>query len=295
VSFSSSLSDRGFYAVDHRLDDEGIFPGAGFLEMACISGNIVNEQRVTRITDVVWMHPLSFRAGAQALQTVLRYAGDHVEYVITSIDDENETVVHSEGRLAFRNGTAGPLRVEEPMSLEALKAQCAQPEDGPACYDRFREYGLQYGPSFQTIQELYVNGSFALSKLAVADHLKGDFGQFILHPSMIDGALQTVAGLAGTFAPQTLCLPFALDEIDILKPLPQTCYAYAEWADGRPLHAGGVMKFNIRLLSERGDTLIRINNLYVRPLARPVTHSPSLAAAGAGAKGQLLRLSGERG
>jgi len=276
VSFSSSLSDTAFYAVDHKVHEQSIFPGAGFLEMACISANTASEQRVRKIKDIVWIHPLSFRTGAQALQTVLRQTGDSVEYVIASFDDENETIVHSEGRLAFGNGSADPADAEDRIPLQALKAQCAGPEDGAACYDKFREYGLHYGPSFQTIEELYVNGSFALSKLKIAEHLKGDFGQYILHPSLIDGALQTAAGLVGSLAPRTPYLPFALDEIDIIRPLPQTCYAYVECSDAHTQNRAGVSKFNIRLLSESGEVLIKFKNLYLRPLARPLLSNHSL-------------------
>ncbi|HEY0139907.1 MAG TPA: SDR family NAD(P)-dependent oxidoreductase [Thermoanaerobaculia bacterium] len=292
VSFNSSLADTAFYAVDHRVNEEAILPGAAFLEMACISGSIVGEQRIRKITDVVWMQPLSFRTGAQALRTVLRRTGYGAEYEISSFDAENEAVIHSEGRLAFRNGSAHPAEAEGRIPLETLKARCAAPEAGRACYDRFSQHGLQYGPAFQTIQELYVHGSFALSKLRIADDLKGDFGQYILHPSIIDGALQTVAGLAGSESGQTLYLPFAVDEIEIIRPVTQTCYAYAEFSDARPQKKAGVMKFNVRLVNESGDVLIAFRNLYVRPVARPLTGSPALAAVKEAATGRLLTTSG---
>jgi len=147
-----------------------------------------------------------------------------------------------------------------------------RPEDPAAYYETFRTYGLQYGPSFRTIRELYVNSSFALSRLEIAEHLKSEFGQFILHPSIIDGALQTIAGLLGGGGAATPYLPFALDELDLIGPVPQTCYAYAERA--------GVTKFNIRILNESGDVLIKIKNLYVRPLAKPQTRSHALAEPG---------------
>ncbi|HEX8617223.1 MAG TPA: polyketide synthase dehydratase domain-containing protein, partial [Thermoanaerobaculia bacterium] len=298
VSFSSALSDTAFYAVDHKVQDERIFPGAGFLEMACISANIASEQKVRKITDVVWMRPLSFRNGAQSVRIVLKGSGDNVEYVISSLDDDIEAVVHSEGRVAFGSGAG--TESDERIPIQALKAQCARPEDGAACYERFNEFGLQYGLSFQPIQELYVNGSFALARLKIAEHLKADFGQFILHPSIIDGALQAAAGLVGSLASPTPFLPFALDEIEIIRPLPQTCYAYVERAGGQMQNHSGVTKFDIRLLTESGEVLVKFRNLYVRPLARPVNsgHAASglaLVGAEASATGRLLRLSGEPG
>jgi polyketide synthase PksN len=294
VSFSSSLPDTAFYAVDHKVNDERIFPGAGFLEMACISGNIAGDQRVRKIKDIVWIKPLIFRTGPQTLRTSLKHIGDGVEYTIYSSDDENETIVHSEGRLGFSDDWTKPAEpradAEDRITIQALKAQCARHEQAGAFYRKFSEYGLQYGPSFQTIQEIHINGAFALSKLKIADHLRGDFGQFMLHPSMIDGALQTIAALVGGAELTAPYLPFALDEVEIVRPLPRTCYAYVEFADSLPGNHAGVRNFNIRILNESGDLLIAFKNLYVRPFGKPPSSNQPLVAAESAANGRPLSL-----
>ncbi|HEX6101022.1 MAG TPA: SDR family NAD(P)-dependent oxidoreductase [Thermoanaerobaculia bacterium] len=292
VRFSSSLPETAFCAADHKVGDEGILPGAAFLEMACFAANMASEQRVRKIKDVMWMQPLSFRNGAQTLRTVLRRTAEGAEYVTSSFNDDHEQVIHSEGRLVFGNNRIKVAASEDRMTPQMLKTQCSPPEPGSTYYDKFRSLGLNYGPSFQTIQEIHVNHVFALSKLKIADELKKEFGQFILHPSMIDGALQTIAGLVGGQSPRTAWLPFALDELEILGPVPQTCYAYAERADAAVQNPTGVSKFNIRLLNESGETLIKLKNLYVRPLAAPLAagHSPAPSRPAAG--GRLLSLSG---
>jgi acyl transferase domain-containing protein len=289
VSFSSSLSDTAFYAADHKVNEEKIFPGACFLEMACITGNIVAEQRVRKITDIVWVRPLSFRKGPQTLRTFLKQAGDNVEYVISSFDEENEAILHSEGRLTFSHAWTDTADVEDNISIEALKAQCAGHQNGADYYQKLTALGVQYGPAFQTIQEMYINSSFALAKLKIADQLKGDFGQFILHPSMIDGALQTAGGLLGGLELAVPHLPFALDELDVLHPVRQTCYAYVEFADSREQNRGGVTKFNIRLLNESGDVLVRFKNLFVRPLPAVQTNSHPQVLTGLAAKAATAR------
>src|SRR5260370_17423745 len=118
------------------------------------------------------MQLLSVRNGPQMLRTFLKPIGDGAEYVISSFGDENETILHSEGRLAFRNGCADPTDAEARIPIQALRAQCARPEDGAVYYDKFRKYGFNYGPSFQTIQEIYSTDFFALSNLKLPDHLK---------------------------------------------------------------------------------------------------------------------------
>ncbi len=293
VSFSSTLSPDAFYAVDHKVHDESIFPGAGFLEMACVSATIAGEQRVRKLTGIVWAAPLSFRTGAQTVRTTLRPNGNGIEFEISSLDDENEKRVHSEGKLILGNGPAQRADGEDRMVLEALKERSAKTGERVALYDMFRAYGLQYGPSFQTVQELYVNGSFALSRLTVPEHLQSDFGEFVLHPAIIDGALQTVAGLVGSRDATTVHLPFALDEIELIRPVPRTCHAYAERADAQTQSRGDVAKFHIRILNESGDVLVRMNNLYVRPFGLVLPEKRSIVAAARPHQPGLDDLTGE--
>jgi acyl transferase domain-containing protein len=279
VSFSSTLAADAFYAVDHRVHGESIFPGAGFLEMACVAATVAGEQRVRKLTGIVWAAPLSFGTGAQTVRTTLRPNRNGIEFEISSLDDENEKLVHSEGKLILGNGPEPSADDEDRMVLEALRERSAKTGERVALYDMFSAYGLQYGPSFQTVQELYVNGSFALSKLTVAEHLHGEFGEFVLHPSIVDGALQTVAGLVGSRDATSVHLPFAVDEIVLIRPLVRTCYAYAERADVQTQSRGGVAKFNIRILNESGDVLVRMDNLYVRPFGLALPEKRSNVAA----------------
>jgi polyketide synthase PksL len=248
-----------------------VLPGAAFLEMACICGNLAAERRVTQISDVVWIQPVSFRAGPRALQTHLKHIGDNVEYAVTSLDGHGERVVHCEGRLAFRK----PRHSEASIVLEELKQQLPDAVSAARYYEEFGKHGLQYGAAFRTLQAMQVGSTRALAKLVLPPHLKGDFDQFILHPSIIDGALQAVAGLAGNVEANVPYLPFALDEVEILRAIPRTCYAYVEAADAaKPLR--GIHKFNIQLLNERGELLLRLKHLHVRAQL-PALHTPSVA------------------
>src|SRR5690606_5883643 len=123
-------------------------------------------------------------------------------------------------------------------------------------------------PAFKTIQEFYVNGSFALSRLKLADHLKTGSDQFILHPCIIDGALQTVSGLVGRLESAVPHVPFAIDEIEIFRSLPHTCYAYAELVDPGVRPRADIKKFNIKIVNEGGEILVNIKNFYVRAFGK---------------------------
>jgi acyl transferase domain-containing protein/acyl carrier protein/NADP-dependent 3-hydroxy acid dehydrogenase YdfG len=268
VSFSSLLSDDAFYARDHQVNGDKIFPGSGFIEIAGVSGNIAGEQKVCKIKDIVWVHPLSFKNGSQWIQTFLKQNGNSTEYQIASLDDENEKIIHSEGRLFFQNTKSHSEVTDKNISIKALKEKCSRPQDSDHFYKLFRNAGFNYGAAFQTIQEFYITDDFALSKLKIANHLKSDFDQFILHPSLLDGALQTVAGLISGVESSTPYLPFAIDEIEIIRPLPHTCYAYVEYSDPEKQKQKDVKRFNIQLLNEDGVVLVQVKNFYARALAK---------------------------
>ncbi|MBC9915290.1 SDR family NAD(P)-dependent oxidoreductase [Chitinophaga varians] len=267
VSFSSWLSDNAFYAVDHQVNGEKIFPGSGFIEIASICGSLAGEKKVSSIRDIVWVSPLSFSKGPQFIQTFLKPGSSGTAFSITSFDGHNESVVHSEGKLFFRNGSSHAKKAER-IAIQQLKAQCPAPQDGAHYYRLFHQAGFQYGAAFKTIREFYVSDSFALSRLQLADPLKAEADRFMLHPCLVDGALQTVAGLVSNMESDVPYVPFAIDEIEIFRSLPSTCYAYVEHADTQGSVHADIKKFNIKIISEGGDVLASIKNFYVRAFAR---------------------------
>ena len=145
ISFASSLSESAFYAVDHRVHGQKVFPGAGFLELACIAGNLAGEGKVRQIKDVAWVQPVLFGEGSSILRTCLQPARNSVEYRISSFNDSGEFVLHSEGNLVFSNEMTDPADPEERISIDVLKGRCLRREDGAAYYRKFGQSGLQYG------------------------------------------------------------------------------------------------------------------------------------------------------
>jgi hypothetical protein len=129
----------------------------------------------------------------------------------------------------------------------------------------FQTIGINYGSGFQTIQTLYRNDSEALSCLQLPTALKDGFNDFILHPSLMDGAFQTVMGL-GHATSSTPSLPFALGEVELVKPLSGQSYVYVRRAEHSATVESAVTKFNILILDEAGQVQVRLKDFSVRAL-----------------------------
>ncbi|WP_116811138.1 SDR family NAD(P)-dependent oxidoreductase [Steroidobacter cummioxidans] len=264
VSFSSLLSAHEFYARDHRVNEEMIFPGAGYLEIARLAGCVAAAARVTAIKDVVWVQPLVFSSESQLLQTALQPGDGEAQYTITSFDQNHDKVVHAEGVVQFQDDAFEPQLSEAHLHIEALKKQCSKRMDGASYYDQVEKSGLSYGPSFRTVQELYVGDSFALSRLQLPDELATDLDEYVLHPSIVDGALQTVSGLIGRVETSVPYLPFAIEEVQILRSTAPSCYVHVEAAGCESQGGADVRKFNLQITNEQGLVLVKFSNFCVR-------------------------------
>ncbi|WP_198119457.1 SDR family NAD(P)-dependent oxidoreductase [Massilia rhizosphaerae] len=265
VAFTSMLSGDAFYARDHQVNGRRVFPGAGLIELACASGTLAAGRSVRRIQSIVFVQPLVFGTGQQPVQVSLRPADDDAEYIVTSYDADREKVVHAEGVLRFQDGTDEP-RADTFLPLADLIRASSRVVDGSEYYRRFAQAGIVYGPAFRTMRKLHIGASFALSTLSLADGQGEGVEDFILHPSLVDGALQTVAGMAGGGEASVPYLPFAIDEIEILHPLSRTCHVHVEEAEPRAAGRADVRKFNIRIANERGLVLVALNKFCVRAL-----------------------------
>jgi len=266
VSFTSHLSVNEFYAKDHQINGKTIFPGAGFLEMACISGAIAGVKKVRKIQDIVWIQPLLLQKEPEVIQISLKPNGDNADFWITSLNSQHEKVIHSEGIISFKEASKNVIDADKIFSINGLIAQCTETLDGELYYQQFENAGFNYGTSFQTIQKLYLNENYALAKIQLAGNLKDSFDEYILHPCMLDGALQTAGAMVRAGNSAEPYVPFAIGELEILNAIPTSCYVYVELADSNVKPNADVKKFNIKLLNERGHTLIRINNFCVRAL-----------------------------
>jgi acyl transferase domain-containing protein/acyl carrier protein len=268
--FTTRLTGAEFFSRDHIVAGQTLLPGVVYLEMARAAGEIAGEAAVGKIRKIAWVSPIMLSRGALDVAVSLYPRGNEVEYRIATGTGEQQ-VVHGSGALVFQApGTNIPAG--ETIDVEAVKTRCPAPMAGETCYGYFREAGLDYGPCFRAIRQLYANDSETLALLELPRECRDGASEFKLHPSLMDGALQSVMGLIGLEGKgvDDLSIPFALEELEILGNTGERCYAYARPADDNagPFAGGDVRKFNVYLLDESGQAQVRMRNFSVRALRR---------------------------
>jgi acyl transferase domain-containing protein/acyl carrier protein len=262
--FTSRFSGGEFVFRDHVINGQKLLPGVAYLEMARAAGELAAEVPVRFVKNVIWSAPVVASAQGAEVSVSLYPTDDkddEVEYEVWTADEEGERIVHSSGTLVFDENETDEQPTREILDLDAAKHRCQDVMSGEAVYEGFATIGFAYGSGLRAIRELRASDTEALSRLELPGELLAASGDYVLHPSLLDGALQTVAGMLSRRADSNGGkLPFAVGEVEIVGPLTSVCYAHATLTE----HSGSLTKFQILLVDEKGEVLVRLRDFALK-------------------------------
>jgi amino acid adenylation domain-containing protein/thioester reductase-like protein len=269
-SYKTMLEGTRFYLSDHVVGELKLLPGVAYLEMARVAGELAQpENKVTGFKRVVWLQPLVVSDKQQVSIKLIPNKDESVTYEISSREG---AVIHSQGELVY-----GQARRSEPLAIEQLKQQLGQVLEANSLYAQLKAQGFSHGPSFQSVQWLRTDGEQVLGYLVLPKGVKEavDRSQYVMHPSLLDGALQAVIGLqSASDKPNGQYLPFAIDEVELSGALPDSCYVWAR----KQADKGQVQRYDILVVDAQGEVLVTLKGFSARVLAQssPTVKSPLL-------------------
>lgn len=274
--FTKIFSGDESYLKDHVVGKDKILPGVAYLEMARAAGKLANpEAEVAALRNISWQSPIRLTAKDTSFTAKISLypCGDAVEFEVSSRGMNDQKVVHGTGRMDFRKED-GQSKDREITNIEEIRARCTKRVTGEECYRVFAEKGLNLGPGFQAVKELYCGEKEVLSLIELPGHLEGEFSLYGLHPSLMDGALETVIGLLGTeeMESKALALPFEMGSVEVYGKLSKNVYSYARELEGANAEKN-VRHYDVDILDESGNILVRMNGFGIRPFfqfERPV-------------------------
>ncbi|MNU73954.1 Polyketide synthase PksJ [compost metagenome] len=267
--FSSTFTGKEFFLADHVVRGNPVLPGVAYLEMARTAiqhsqGRSQLERTGIRLKHVVWIQPIvSDGMPAEVHIGLFPEADGRIGYEIYShsaVDDSE--IVHGQG-------TAEWMEESQPLTwdLHELLRRCKAGElSSTDFYEEARGLGISFGAGFQGIQSLYAGEREVLSKLVLPAAVVKTRDSYVLHPSMLDAALQTATicimrGGAG----HKLLLPFALEELEVYGPCTSEMWAYARFSKGN--RAGdAVQRVDVDLCDESGALRVKIKGFTARVL-----------------------------
>ncbi|WP_309573975.1 SDR family oxidoreductase, partial [Burkholderia humptydooensis] len=275
--FAATFSGDEFFLADHRVRGQRLLPGVASLEMAlaaaCFAAGETGEHGESGavLRNVVWSRPLVWDAARPGVVMNLS-AGSAARAWRFSFGTGTGTGDDAcgEGEIAL----TGPLPARA-LDLERMRGE----RDGTrmpaeACYRRYREVGIEYGPGHRGLERLYLGRDDVLAELVLPAGLADGAGAFRLHPGLLDAAWQAVIGLATDRGPREASLPFALDEMRIVRP-PRASRLWAWIRPGRD----GEASVDMDIALPDGRIAIELRGLHTRKQPAPAPRELAAACA----------------
>ena len=264
--FKKTFHDRDFFIYDHLVADIPTLPGVAYLELARKAGEIAAGRKVQKIKNILWVSPIAIQNSMpKDVFIELKPSGDSVQFEVFSSDANGAKTLHSQGKLSYETKQDAAAEAEY-IDIQAIRARCAKVIDGETAYPLFRSLGLNLGPSFQVLQEVYKNDDETFGVLKLPEFRLEDLQSMLLHPSLVDGSLQ--AGMGGQLGDKAgeMFVPFSIGEVEILHPLQANCFSYVTEAKGNKKEGSQVLRTNVSIIDETGKILVKIRESTGVPL-----------------------------
>ncbi|MBZ9609083.1 SDR family NAD(P)-dependent oxidoreductase [Clostridium estertheticum] len=256
--FEKTFRGNEFYMEDHGH----VLPGVVYLEMARVAGNLADDENtVTKIKNVIWSNPIIVDKDEKQVRISLQPNSNSIDFKVYS-QNMGEREEHAQGRLEV-----SPLKSNENnefIDIDQVMRRCkGGEEEARSYYELLSNLGAELGSKFKGIKEFYYNEKEGISRIDVIESLEDTIKDFLLHPTLTDGGLQSSVAFAyktGVADKNILFVPFILGDIEIFNTEVRALYAYVKQSQVR-----GV-KFDITFLGQKGQVIAKMKELVIRPV-----------------------------
>ena len=259
--YTTRLSGNEFYIADHLVNKEKVLPGAAYVEMMRAASVLFTKRHVTHIKDVIWKRPLKVNDSMADINIYL-YLDDvsaDIGFEIADARDEDNLMIFCQG-IAELDQLPGNQDNISCIDIGGIKSRCKEYMEKSECYLLYSGAGLDYGPGFQTIQHLYYNENESFARIELPAHLTKEYNDYLLHPSILDGAFQAALPLVKSAG--ELYVPASMDSIQIMGQPSSSCFVYVkQTAQGEN---ADYKKYDIQIADENGVNQVLIEGFTIQ-------------------------------
>ncbi len=245
------------YLNDHRIFEAVVFPGTGYLEMALAAAASLGSEPHT--LESVSIHSALTLPEDQT--RVVQLILDSVEngqasFKILSLDGEAWTL-HATGNVRIGQSLPAPKKI----SLPEIGGQELAPDE---YYQALHETGIEYGPAFRGIKQLWRREGEAWGEIQLPGDV-GDVPSYHLHPALLDSCFQLLGALLDGQT-SDVYLPVGMDRLQVHGRAGARAWARASL---RP--AGGAKEAltgDLELFDESGQLVAELHGLHLKRATR---------------------------
>ena len=259
------LNEQYFpYLKDHQVQETTVFPGAAYVEIGLALHQEVEQESVCTL-EYLEFHSVLSRdlSKVQILQTVFDPRTRRFTISSRIREEGEEWTKHASGRIL-----ASPLRkTGEFFDISTLRNACPQEVSVESIYRHLASIGLNYGPLFRGIKELYIGEKSLLIRIENDPVLFDNHDGYLLHPAVLDSGIQAILMLVNeTF------LPVSIGRINFYNSPGAGCWTSAQ------IHRldNDSLLVSYVFLDEDGQVLVEIQDLLYQRITGHEEQNPAM-------------------
>ena len=258
-------ADTPRFVRQHRVLGRVILPATAYLDTLLACGRDALRAFAVSVENVVVSEAMLLADdGEQRLvQTVYAHSGDDGAVSVSSspleAEEDAEWIPHVTANLRMAKSSTAAAR-----SLDAARALCTRPVTPQAFYADFESRGLDFGPGFRVMRELWCGELQALGAVELAPDFVAESTDYGFHPLLLDGCLQV---MAAAFPPEdaaAVYLPIGIGRYTVHRPPGARCWSHVELQSA----AGETRRASIHIFDERGALLAQLEDIQLKRATR---------------------------
>ncbi len=266
------------YLDDHRIYGTALIPGTCYMEMGLAAANQVFDGQTCSLADIVIREPVLLPdEGERTVQiTISALELEKATFEIYSLSEDGNG-----SKETWKHHCSGTIIVEPPANektnsvvIEQLKAACPAAGDVSTFYQRMTEIGIQQGPAFRGLSQIWHGNSEALGQIILPPENASESHKYQLHPALLDACFQL---LDAAIPPETragsdkLYVPVGLQSLKLYQKGQSKVWSHVSFSSPVINEDGSLknsLNCNINLFDQEGALVAEGIGLQIRQISR---------------------------
>lgn len=259
------------YLRDHCIYGSVVVPAAAYAEMAVAAGTDTCPSQDVILQGMAIQQAMFLEPGVtRVVRSILTREEDDlfgIRICSRADSDENDDRTwsdHASGKLLAQDKGSAPDRV----ALQTLREMLTESVEPAQLYEACRQRGLEYGPQFQAVRSLRTGDGQSLGEVRIADELSEHAADHLLHPSLLDACLQTLAAALNLDDISSALLPVGIDQMQVYIAGESSVWSRAQITSNTK--SGKSITADIDILTGEGQFVASIEGLRIRRVKKAI-------------------------
>lgn len=262
---------------DHRIYETAIFPGTGYMEMAFAAALQSFPGQRYSLADMVIREALILpEEGEKTVQ--ITHAPEEAGKAAFEIFSLQEGMPGAEE--TWKHHASGTLVIESPadasssVDIEELKKSFTNQLDVSTFYQELADLGVGYGPSFQSLVQIWQGDSEALGEIRLSTEETAGSNKFQIHPALLDACFHLLGAAMPAGQHKTsekTYVPVGMKKLELHQPGQSQVWAHVTFSSPITNEDGSMkeaLTSNIKLLSREGALVAELTGLQMKQINR---------------------------